>query len=115
MFPLMVQVIGSASKSEVMKTMLLKQYLVQSYVLEFPDIARHLCANNRRLPETPIENYHSVLKHYIPNTMSNSTIEHYHRASCLVKPATEARRSLSTALLDTDEVRFKHFPRAPSS
>jgi hypothetical protein len=83
-------------------------------VLEFPDIARHLCANNRRLPETPIEHHDSVLKQYIPNTTSNVTVEQYHRASCLVKPATEARRSLSTALLDA-ELDFCSFLTPPSN
>jgi hypothetical protein len=76
--------IGSAAKPEVMKTMLLGQYLVQSFVLERPDIARHLCANNRRIPETTIEYYRSVMKPYIPSTTSNVTIEDYHRASCVV-------------------------------
>ena len=68
---------------------------------------KHIGANNRRLPETPIEYHHSRMKHLIHPTTESVTIEHHKTASCLVKPAAEARVSLSAHLLKGTEVSKK--------
>jgi len=103
-FPLFLQIIACALKPEVLKTMILVMYALQDYATAFPDIIKFFGANSRHLPETPIEYHHSRMKHFIKETTGGVNITHHQKASCLVKPASEARQSLTTLLLNQNGV-----------
>jgi hypothetical protein len=89
----MCQLVGSVDKPKVMRAMLLKLFLLNHYS-KFHDIFPFMAANNRRLPETPIEHYHSSLVSLVPNTNGRPDISDFERVSVLARPVAKARRSV---------------------
>ena len=99
MFPIYTQLVSFAHKPKVARAMLLKLERLILYSDDHPDVLEFLAANCLLLRETHIENYHSILTHYVHKSTPSISHGHYMHATSVVKNLRRLRDSLA-ALAD---------------
>ena len=107
MFPIYTQLVSFAHKPKVARAMLLKLERLILYSDDHPDVLEFLAANCLLLRETHIENYHSILTHYVHKSTPSISHGHYMHATSVVKNLRRLRDSLA-ALADHKPSEYKN-------
>lgn len=104
-FPYLAQIVGSTQKPKVARAMLYKLERLVLYNEKHPDVLTFFSENCLRLRETRIEDWHSVLTHYVNKHVADVQPKNYERASCMGQQVRKLKGGLN-------EVLFNQKPRA---
>jgi hypothetical protein len=102
-FPVLCQLVASAHKPKVARAMIYKLERLLFYNERHPDIITFFAANCMTLRETVIENWHSVLTHYVNRHVAVVTHDNYVKATCSAQQLRKLREELKGTLLNKKE------------
>ena len=98
-FPVLCQLVASAHKPKVAFAMLYKMERLLLYNEKHPDIITSFFENCLTLRETTIENWHSILTHYVNRNVAVVTHENYSTATCVAQQCRKLKKRLDEELL----------------
>ena len=98
-FPVLCQLVASAHKPKVAAAMLYKMERLLLYNERHPDIITFFSENCLTLRETTIENWHSILTHYVNRNVAVVTHDNYLKATCVAQQCRKLKKRLNEELL----------------
>jgi hypothetical protein len=100
LFPVLAQLVGRVHKPKVARAMLYKLERLLLYNEKHKDVLSFFAENCLTLRETAIENWHSILTHYVNRHVPHVSHSHYDKASCSAQQVRGLREELNEHLLN---------------
>ena len=97
-FPVLCQLVASAHKPKVAAAMLYKMERLLLYNERHPDIITFFSENCLTLRKTTIENWHSILTHYVNRNVAVVTHDNYLTATCVAQQCRKLKKRLGLLL-----------------
>ena len=98
--PYLAQIVGRAQKPKIARAMLYKLERLAHYNDNHPDILTFFSENCLALRETRIEDWHSILTHYVNKHVREVQAKHYERGSCMAQQVRGVKNDLKEHLFD---------------
>jgi len=98
LFPLLTLLIAASEKPKVARAMIYKLERLLYYNEKHPDVLRFFAENCLTLRETAIEDWHSILTHYVNRHVVNVSNAHYEKATCSAAQLRKVRKDLDEVL-----------------
>jgi len=94
LFPAMCALVGTVKKPKVQRAMIMKQYVLDYYAREHPDVIQTMCEHAPRLVETVNEYHNARLRRYVDVNVPLLEHGHYLEASCVCLQADALRHAV---------------------